>query len=133
MGWLDITLSGSDKAYLGAALGIAAGAALALPTGGMSIGAGAAAGASIGASLGGMEGQKDDAAKAQNDAIKEAERIRMQSIVKQMGAKQQAESMSLAGLRNSSTNKSSSGVSSNQQPGYIGGGLNTSAGTFGQA
>jgi hypothetical protein len=125
MGWLDITLSGSDKAYLGAALGMAAGAALALPTGGMSVGAGAAAGASLGSSFGGMEAQKDEAAKALETAKSDAEKARAESLTKQMGAKQQAESLSLAGLTR--TNKTNSTAT---QAGFVGQNLPTSAGTF---
>lgn len=125
MGWLDITISSEQQAYLGAALGMAAGAALAAPTGGMSIGMGAAMGASIGGSIGTAKGQESAQRDDMRLAQKEAEKARVESATKQMGAKQQAESLALAGL----TRTSKTGTSQ-QAPGFIGQNLPTSAGTF---
>ena len=68
---------------------------------------------------------------AQKKAADEAEKARRMSLIKQMGAKQQADSMALAGLKTqNNTTKPSGNNTANQSPGFIGSGLTTTAGTF---
>ena len=80
--------------------------------------------------------QAQSGRRAQIDAEKKAEKARVQSVIRQMGAQQQAESTALAGLRSTASgksNKTSSGVSTEQTPGgFLGSNLTTTAGTFGQ-
>jgi hypothetical protein len=70
---------------------------------------------------------------AANTAAKQAESARRQSIIGQMGAKQQADSMALAGLKSSNSGTSNGAAQGNNQKpgGFIGSNLNT-AGTFTQ-
>jgi hypothetical protein len=108
---------------------------------------GALGGAATGAMLGGPIGagvgffaggvmtsmQEDSAIKARKKAEMDAENARRKSLISKMGAKQQADSMALAGLRRNSGSNSGGGNNSaaQQTPGFIGAGLSTTAGTFG--
>jgi len=102
---------------------------------------GAAVGGPVGAAAGGIIGgfigmaQGSAASSARRTALKDAERARQRSIVRQLGLKEQADSIALAGLRTNSTPSSSgtvvSGTPANQPaPGIIGSNLKSSSGTF---
>lgn len=111
--------------------GILSGAASGATTGAIAGGVpGAVVGGLIGASLGFLA--SDSARKKQRKALKQAEaaaeKVRAENILKQMGAKQQADSLTLQ-----ATSTTSSGTpaapKSNPTPGTIGAGMNSS-GTF---
>jgi len=112
----------------GAASGAAIGAAIGAPVGGVGALPGAAIGAVIGATAGyfaaDSKRKKDRAARKQ--AEEEAERVRRESIVKQMGAKQQADSLSLTATQGNSKTSSSP---ANASPGTVGDNM-TGSGTF---
>ena len=111
----------------GAGSGAIAGATVAGPYG-------AVAGGIIGGFIGVVQGSQ--AANARKNAAKQAEKARQQSIVRQLGLKEQADSMALAGLRTGQSNTSASpvtGTPPNQPaPGIIGSNLkqSSSSGTF---
>jgi hypothetical protein len=85
----------------GAGTGAAIGAAFAPATAGGSI----AAGALIGFAIGGLAGnmQSDRARRAQVDAEKAAETARRRAIMKEFGARQQAEAIALSSTKGRST------------------------------
>lgn len=93
--------------------------------------AGAAGGAAIGFIAGGLLGnmQAQSQRSARRRAQAEAETARRQSIIREAGVQQQAESLATAGLRRPTGGQSNRvGVASNQ--GFIGQNLPTISGTF---
>lgn len=115
----------------GAGTGAGIGAAIGAPLGGITALPAALIGAGIGFLAGGIMGnaQANSSRRAQKNAEKEAERLRRESIIKQMGAKQQADSVALAGL---TSNKTGGGSNSGSQSpgGFIGANTTTTSGTF---
>ena len=92
---------------------------------------GAGVGAAVGFLAGGIIGasQSDRGRRARIDAEKEAERARQNAIRREMGAKQQAESLAFANFKKGGSAPTSKGISADSA-GFIGTNLPNSSGTF---
>ena len=114
----------------GAGTGAAIGATVGSFAGPPGTVAGAAGGAAIGFIAGGLLGnmQSQSQREARRQAQKEATRVRRQSIISEMGARQQAENIAMGGMIRSTGKQSQVGVIPNQS--FIGQNLLTTAGTF---
>jgi len=133
MALVRITLGSKDKQNAYRFGGAAAGATAGFFLGGgnpLAAAKGAAIGASMGYSLGDQAANRDQAQEDLKFARQEAEKARRDSIIKEMGAKGQADNLAYAAAMN--------GGKRNDAPGMVGTGMGegtigsniTSSGTF---
>jgi hypothetical protein len=125
-GMTGFTEQEASQGFVGALGGAATGAAVGTALGGP--GLGTVAGAAIGGGLALWQAQQGT--RSRKKAQEQAEQARIRAVTKEMGARQQAENLATAGLRNTGrrSSGSSGGVSAPQ--GFIGQNLPTTAGTF---